>query len=205
MRSRPFTSTPRVSRPSTRISHHNRSKTNMSNNGAVPLADLDLDTAQLLPCWQRRRRVRIQGRLAIVRTVSVANLQQAKNGNPIAHINTNHKDMRGSPLWRQDSCDDSEVEDGDDEDDVARCDAQFRGYGIGGAGNIRRPTDIMGAPTSASPSLLSLIHTSHPSPTIHLNATKPSKLRSRMAGFLRNLGSYKRSKDLAGGSLNGIQ
>ncbi|KAF2972023.1 hypothetical protein GQX73_g1509 [Xylaria multiplex] len=87
----------------------------MSNSRAFPLADLDLDTARLLPCRQRRRRVRIQGQLAIVRTVSIANLQQAKNGSPITHINTNHKEALDSPLGRQYSYDDSEVEDGDDD------------------------------------------------------------------------------------------
>ncbi|RWA12556.1 hypothetical protein EKO27_g2574 [Xylaria grammica] len=109
----------------------------MSDNEAVPLVDSDPETTRLLPRRQCRRRVRIQGQLAIVRTVSVSNLQQAKNGNGTGRLSTDHKDVRGSPLRRQDSYDGSEVGDEEDGDDVAKRDAQFRGYGIGGAGNIR--------------------------------------------------------------------
>ncbi|TGJ81265.1 hypothetical protein E0Z10_g7498 [Xylaria hypoxylon] len=109
----------------------------MPDNEAVLLADLDPETTRLLPRRQYRRRVRIQGQLAIVRTVSVANLQQAKNGSRTTHLNMNQKAVRGSPLRRQDSYDCSDYEDDDADADVAKRDAQFRGYGIGGAGNIR--------------------------------------------------------------------
>ncbi|GAW17815.1 hypothetical protein ANO14919_072820 [Xylariales sp. No.14919] len=137
MLSRPLTSPSlRVNGLSTRTSHiHN--KTSMSDNEAVPLVGSDPETTRLLPRRQCRRRVRIQGQLAIVRTVSVSNLQQAKNGNGTGRLSTDHKDVRGSPLRRQDSYDGSEAEDEEDGDDVAKRDAQFRGYGIGGAGNIR--------------------------------------------------------------------
>ncbi|KAI0411637.1 hypothetical protein F5X98DRAFT_43853 [Xylaria grammica] len=197
MLSRPLTSPSlRINGLSTRTSHiHN--KTSMSDNEAVPLVGSDPETTRLLPRRQCRRRVRIQGQLAIVRTVSVSNLQQAKNGNGTGRLSTDHKDVRGSPLRRQDSYDGSEAEDEEDGDDVAKRDAQFRGYGIGGAGNIRRPIDVVGAPTSTSPSLLSLIHPSPLSPAPSLSTTKPSKLRSRIASLLCNLRGYKRSKGSA--------
>lgn len=141
MRPRPFTSPPpqATGLSSNYASNHIHRATSIVDDEAVPLADSDPETTRLLPRRQRRHRVRIQGHLAIVRTVSVANLQQVKNGSPAALMDINCEDMRGPLLKRQGSYDCSEAEDdNDEEDDVAERDAQLRGYGIGGAGNIRR-------------------------------------------------------------------
>ncbi|CRK33170.1 hypothetical protein BN1708_019215, partial [Verticillium longisporum] len=40
----------------------------------IPLEALDPETSQLLPARKRRHRVRIQGKLALVRSISTANL-----------------------------------------------------------------------------------------------------------------------------------
>jgi hypothetical protein len=232
MRSQPFTSpTPPADRLlSTRVSNANLGRTNLTTDDAVLFADSDPETSQLLPRRQRRRRVRIQGRLASVRTVSAANLGQARNSSPTAQAVASRGDARGSPLQRRGSYGGSEADE-DDSDDVAERDAQFRGYGIGGAGNIRmrfssslsilplhffisrktvllgeiestnntnfiigRPTDIMGAPSSASPSLLSLIHISSSPPTVPRITTKPDTLRWRVASLLRGLRGHKTEK-----------
>ncbi|KAI1428971.1 hypothetical protein F5Y12DRAFT_585399 [Xylaria sp. FL1777] len=185
---------------SSRISGHNHGRTSFPNDETVPLVSLDPETNKLLPRRQRPRRVRIQGRLAIVRTVSVANLVQAKSWASTTRTDVNREHLRNTPIRRQGSYDGSEIEDEDKDDyddDTVEGDAEFRGYGIGGAGNIRRPTDVMGASSSASTSLLSLIHTPSHSPAITLKPTKPGKLRLRVAGLLHNLRGYKRSKCLA--------
>ncbi|KAI0441847.1 hypothetical protein F4803DRAFT_521950 [Xylaria telfairii] len=141
MRLRPFTSpSPHATGLSSNYaSDHIRRAPSIVDDEAILLAGSDPETTRLLPCRQRRHRVRIQGRLAIVRIASVANLRQAKNGGPAALMDINCEDMRGPLPRRQDSYDCSEAEDdNDEEDDVTERDAQLRGYGIGGAGNIRR-------------------------------------------------------------------
>ncbi|KAJ2989574.1 hypothetical protein NUW58_g3404 [Xylaria curta] len=177
MRSRPFIS------PSP--SANRQSSTYVSRRGtdgeASLSADPDSEVNQLLPCRQRRHRVRIQGRLAIVRTVSIVNLRQTKHGSPTAHMAQKREDLR-SIIQRGGPCGGSEGEDGDEDDGAVR-DAQFRGYGIGGAGNIRRPTDVT---SSASPSLLALAHISS-SPAISLDVAKRDKLRWRMPTLLRGV------------------
>ncbi|KAI3339319.1 hypothetical protein F4824DRAFT_498586 [Ustulina deusta] len=207
MHSRPFTSpTQRGNGLPTRLCARNYGRTSIPHDEAVPLVNLDAETNHLLPRRQRPLRVRIQGRLAIVRTVSVANLRPARTGAPTARADTTREYVRGSPMRRRGSDDGSEVEeeeeedddDDDDDDDVVEGDAQFRGYGIGGAGNIRRPTEVMGAPSSASTSLSSLDHTSPHSPAISPDATKSGKLRLRMAGLLQSLRGYNRSQGSAG-------
>ncbi|KAI3319890.1 hypothetical protein HD806DRAFT_508227 [Xylariaceae sp. AK1471] len=195
MRFQPFTSpTPPVNGlSSTWVSSTSRGRADITTNDAVLLPDSDPETNQLLPRRQRQHRVRIQGRLAIVRTASMANLGQARNSSPTAQSDLNCEDARGSLFRRRGSYDDSEAGE-DDSDSVAERDAQFRGYGIGGAGNIRRPTDIMGASSSASPSLLSLSRISSSPPTVSLNTTKPDKLRRRVASLLRGLRGQQREK-----------
>lgn len=175
--------------------------TDDDDDETAPHADSDPEMNRLLPRRQRRHRVRIQGQLAIVHTVSVANLrQQAKVGTPTSQVDTHRGETRTSPIGLWGSHDGSEGSDDDEDGFVAERDAQFRGYGIGGAGNIRRPTDVMGAPPSASPSLLSLIHTPASAPAPPSNATMSGRWRWRMAGLLRGLGGPKgRSKACAGG------
>ncbi|KAI1117747.1 hypothetical protein F5Y14DRAFT_401731 [Nemania sp. NC0429] len=177
MHSQPFTaissSSWQAGGLSTCVSHHDDydgTKISIADDEALSLVDWDPEIDLLLPRRQRRHRVRIQGRLAIVRTVSVANPPRAKSG----ISTTAHRDEVGCG----------------DEDYVAQHDEQFRGYGIGGAGNIRRPTDVMGAPPSASPSLLSLpFYTPTCMPR---DPTKPDKWRWRIASLLRSLGSHQR-------------
>ncbi|KAI0453916.1 hypothetical protein F5B21DRAFT_504805 [Xylaria acuta] len=188
MRSRPFTSpSPRAS---TYIPNHSHGTTSVFDHEALPLANWDPETSRLLPRRQRQYRVRIQGRLAIVRTVSVVNLGHMTNGSPTTHMDMNCEEMRGHLLRRLGPYGGSDAEDenDDDEDVIAQCDAQLRGYGIGGAGNIRRPTDVT---SSASPPLLSLIHISSSPPTVPLDAVKPNKSRWRMATLLRGLRDYR--------------
>ncbi|KAI0104243.1 hypothetical protein GGR51DRAFT_522105 [Nemania sp. FL0031] len=201
MLSRPFTApSPHGSGlPAAGIFRHNWDGASIAEEyETVPLADPDPETNNLLPRRQRRHRVRIQGRLAIVRTVSVTNLRQTKNGSPIAQADSHCEDVRTSPIGLRGSYDGSEVD--EDGGFVAERDAQLRGYGIGGAGNIRRPTDIIGASSSASPSLLSLIHTPSSPPTMPLNSRKPDKWRWRMASLLNGVkGSVGRYKATAGG------
>ncbi|KAI0467312.1 hypothetical protein F4859DRAFT_518261 [Xylaria cf. heliscus] len=141
MRSRPFTSPPPKAIGLSSNYNPNRiyRLTSIVNNEAVPLAGSDLEKTQLLPRRERRHHVRIQGRLALVRAVSVADLQHANNGYPTAITDINCEDMRGSLLRRRGSYDGSEADDENHKEDHAmKCDAQFRGYGIGGAGNIRK-------------------------------------------------------------------
>ncbi|KAI1751069.1 hypothetical protein F4782DRAFT_202380 [Xylaria castorea] len=190
MRFRPFTS------PSLQatglspgyISNNIRNITSIVDDEVVPLTESDPEMNRLLPRRQRRHRVRIQGRLAIVRTVSVANLRREKNGSPTAFIDMNREVARELPARRRSSYDGDETE-----DDVVEHDTQFRAYGIGGAGNIRRPTDVT---SSASPSLLSLIHISSSPPTTPLNTMRPDRSRWRMASILHSLRDYKRKSSL---------
>lgn len=80
----------------------------------APPPDDDPDTSRLLPARKRRQhRVRVQGRLAVVRSVSTADLKAG--------------DGEAAPGRRS----------ADDERETAVRDRQLRGYGIGGAGNIR--------------------------------------------------------------------
>ncbi|KAI0550962.1 hypothetical protein F4679DRAFT_541015 [Xylaria curta] len=173
MRFRPFTSpSPQTTGLSSGyISNNIHKVTSIANDEVAPLMDSNPEMDQLLPRRQRRHHVRIQGRLAMVRAVSVTSLPQEKNSSPTTFMDMSHE------VIRQDSYDGDEIE-----DDIVEHDAQFRAYGIGGAGNIRRPTDVT---SSASPSLLSLIHISPSPPTTSLNTT-----RSRWSitgGILRGL------------------
>ncbi|KAI5919452.1 hypothetical protein F4810DRAFT_714531 [Camillea tinctor] len=120
----------------------------------VSLVEVDPDTSRLLPPQHQPHRVRIQGKLAIVRTVSVANL---KSSDALSLPRENNArsgfgQRRGAERRRRslDNKDDTE------DYEVGARDKQLRGYGIGGAGNIRRPTDVMGGPSRTSGSLLRL-------------------------------------------------
>ncbi|KAI0431293.1 hypothetical protein F5Y09DRAFT_200546 [Xylaria sp. FL1042] len=187
MSSGPFTSlSPPADRLPSRIAGHIHSRTSTLNDKTLPVVELDSDTSQLLPRRERPRRVRIQGRLVMVRSVSVANIGQAKSGTPTARTD----------MSRENSEIEDEDRDDDEDDDVVEGDMQFRGYGIGGAGNIRRPTDVMGASSSASASLLSLVHTSH-SPITSQNTTKSGKLRLRMTELIHSIKGYASNKGSA--------
>ncbi|KAK2035656.1 hypothetical protein LX32DRAFT_3868 [Colletotrichum zoysiae] len=144
----------------------------------------DPEADQLIPTRKRRHRVRVQGRLAVVRSVSTANLRPAASvapalPSPVATAATAAAAAAASgtatpatprfesgvtggssssssagmmPPRRRKSFDDasSDCTDEDDARETAVRDRQFRGYGIGGAGNIRRPTEVYGSTKSSS-------------------------------------------------------
>ncbi|KAK8084500.1 hypothetical protein PG997_005771 [Apiospora hydei] len=153
-----------------------------SSDFGIPLAALDHDTSRLLqppPRCRRSRlqhRVRIQGQLALVRSVSVANLPQPSLPNsttaPGHHLSPSlatrsdagiggsggnkalgsrtqrprsgaRVNWTGAATARATAAPTSrwslDIEDDDEEDSELReRDTQLRGYGIGGAGNIRK-------------------------------------------------------------------
>lgn len=104
----------------------------------IPMSLLDPDTSQLLPTRRRRHQVWVQGKLAEVKSVSTANLRSPTAASP-------GQLAPGTPTFdgvaaRPRSADDKEpVDDGacSEEPEVVIQHSQLRGYGIGGAGNIR--------------------------------------------------------------------
>lgn len=115
--------------------------------------EIDPESNQLIPTRKRRHRVRVQGRLAVVRSVSTVNLRPAASvppalPSPVGTSGTTtpatpkfESGVAGStvaPVRRRRSFDDgsSGTEEEDDVKETAVRDRQFRGYGIGGAGNI---------------------------------------------------------------------
>ncbi|XXH01066.1 hypothetical protein Hte_007417 [Hypoxylon texense] len=177
MRSRPYTPPPPLppilSELSTYLPNRDPSTTSTSSRrrhseDVLPLSDLDPETSRLLPPQQRRKRgkhhVRIQGKLAPVRSVSVVNLR-AKSadrrassprggdggssgaGAGAARFDTGvsgttvvPRRPRGRRSEDGDDGDDNTGSDETDDEEATReRDTQLRGYGIGGAGNIREP------------------------------------------------------------------
>ncbi|KAI1088029.1 hypothetical protein F5B19DRAFT_472909 [Rostrohypoxylon terebratum] len=129
----------------------------------VGLADLDPETSRLLPEKRRQHRVRIQGRLAPVRSVSVANL---RSPSPRDTTNRGLDSAVGGALPRRRRSEDDgvggEVGGEEVEVEVEERDTQLRGYGIGGRGNIRRPTDVIGTSSKSSRSITSFFSGSGP-------------------------------------------
>ncbi|OLN85844.1 hypothetical protein CCHL11_09918 [Colletotrichum chlorophyti] len=136
----------------------------------------DPETNQLIPTRKRRHRVRVQGRLAVVRSVSTANLRPAASVPPVlpSPVDTSGTTTPATPKFesgvagvtvapvrRRKSLDDASnnTEEEDVTETVVR-DRQFRGYGIGGAGNIRRPTEVYGSAKSGSLSRFSIFQPS---------------------------------------------
>lgn len=137
---------------------------NRSSDIDIPLYDLDPDTSQLLrppPAFARHQhhRVRVQGHLALVRSVSAANLRhsyvegherlEAAVGSALGRRKGRTKWARkrrlsldGGPGEDQtaEETDEEETEEWHDSvrqrETIAR-DGQLRSYGIGGWGNIR--------------------------------------------------------------------
>ncbi|KZL78314.1 udp-glucuronosyl udp-glucosyltransferase [Colletotrichum incanum] len=130
--------------------------------------ETDPESNQLIPTRKRRHRVRVQGRLAVVRSVSTVNLRPAASvaptlPSPVAASGTTTPatpkfesgvaGSTGTPVRRRKSLDEASSDtDEDDAKETAVRDRQFRGYGIGGAGNIRRPTEVYGSTKSSSSS-----------------------------------------------------
>lgn len=134
---------------------------------SIELAPVDPDTSRLLPVRRKRHHVRIQGKLVVVRSVSTANLRPSPSSprlpspTPLPGSASPTGDRQvstagggriyesavGSAVTprtrRRRSLDDgavdgeSEAETEEEAREVVIRDRQLRGYGIGGAGNIR--------------------------------------------------------------------
>lgn len=165
MRSRPYSPPPPLppllSELSTYLPNREPLKdSHRHSEDALPLADLDPETCRLLPPQQRKRgthHVRIQGKLAPVRSVSVVNLRSksvdhraptsslrdearfvdAAVGGTVVARKSRRRRRRGGKSEDGDGDGTGSEMDGEDEEEVRERDTQLRGYGIGGAGNIR--------------------------------------------------------------------
>ncbi|GJC91226.1 UDP-glucuronosyl UDP-glucosyltransferase [Colletotrichum higginsianum] len=175
-------------------------------NDAGPIDPESTESNQLIPARKRRHRVRVQGRLAVVRSVSAANLRPAVSSvapalpSPVAAAVGGTATPAAPPKFesgvagsaaapargrgmtmrsrergrgRGRSVDDASSDAGEDDDDARETavrDRQFRGYGIGGAGNIRRPTEVYGA-TSKPSSLSSRFSLFNPSGSVPVSGS----------------------------------
>ncbi|RYO87405.1 hypothetical protein DL762_004235 [Monosporascus cannonballus] len=177
-----------------------------SSEREVPMSALDHDTGVLLPRKARQHRVRVQGKVALVRSVSVADLKFAGHPSPrSSHGVQFDSGVGGGALTRRSLDDGSETD-----EDVSERDTQFRAYGIGGAGNIRkstpssydvmvalenntaigRPTEVMGASSRKSPSLSTVLPSSL-SATITTPGVIIEKKRSKIRDFLSRVSDRK--------------
>ncbi|KAI1773796.1 hypothetical protein F4818DRAFT_443101 [Hypoxylon cercidicola] len=157
MRSRPYTPPPPLppilSELSTYLPNRRDPKDSLLRRRSddAPLSELHPDTSRLLPQRKRgKRHVRIQGKLAPVRSVSVVNLR-SKSSDRRASSPSRADDARfdtavggvapGRRRRRRRSEDDTASE---TDAEVRERDTQLRGYGIGGAGNIpkHRPSCV---------------------------------------------------------------
>ncbi|KAL6866393.1 hypothetical protein ACO1O0_002501 [Amphichorda felina] len=102
----------------------------------IPLDTLDHDTSQLIPTKKRTHRVWVQGQLVDVRTVSTTTRSKSTSG----------YDRGVSGSRRRRSLDDTANFDHEEDRETVLRTKQLRGYGIGGVGNIRRPTDVIHGP-----------------------------------------------------------
>ncbi|KAI1101145.1 hypothetical protein F4804DRAFT_335559 [Jackrogersella minutella] len=133
MRSRPFTPPPPLppllSELSAYLPNSDRRDGTTDSNSEVALSDLDPETSRLLPRKRTRHRVRIQGRLAPVRSVSVANLRSAALRDA---GNTGLDKAVGATVPRRRSEDDvgSDVDEAG-EDEFEERDTQLRGSAYG--------------------------------------------------------------------------
>ncbi|KAL7620074.1 hypothetical protein AAE478_010623 [Parahypoxylon ruwenzoriense] len=160
MRSRPYTPPPPFPTLLTELTAYlpNRDR----RDGEVALADLDPETSQLLPQKRQQHHVRIQGRLAQVRSVSVVSPRSASLNH---HAPSSRDESRvdaavgGTVVRRRRSSGD--IVGGEAEDEVGERDTQLRGYGIGGRGNIRRPTEVIGTSSRTSSLSLSTLFSPH--------------------------------------------
>lgn len=155
MRSRPYKAPPPLPPLLDDLSAYlpNSDSRRTSDDSEVPLSELDPESGRLLPKKSRQHRVRVQGKLALVRSVSVADLHSSTSTSASAgsHLPSPRMVRRGVTLdsgvggtvparrrrrGRRCSLDDIT----DSEEDISERDTQPRGYGIGGAGNIRKLT-----------------------------------------------------------------
>ncbi|KAK0713595.1 hypothetical protein B0T26DRAFT_753685 [Lasiosphaeria miniovina] len=179
-----------------------------ASDGEVEMCELDPDTSRLLPVRPKRHHVRIQGKLVLVRSISTANLRpppgrrQSVSPSPggttprsaellfesagVSKLAARRSRARRSlslddGAARQEAdraaSDDTETEE-EARDTITR-DRQLRGYGIGGAGNIRRPTEVINFPARRPGSTLSLLSSVLPSssPTSPMSPSTPDRKR----------------------------
>ncbi|KAI1385182.1 uncharacterized protein F4822DRAFT_432031 [Hypoxylon trugodes] len=199
MRSRPYTPPPPLPPLLAELSGYlpNRERRD-GNDGTVPLLDLDPDTSRLLPPEKRQleHRVRVQGRLAPVRSISVADLRRASHGvgfdegvggkAPRRRGRRRSEDDVGGSSGRGSGSVDGDGDGGEGDEEVGERDTQLRGYGIGGRGNIRRPTDVIGTSSRTSRSLSSLFPSSGSTTPRSLSASSSDK-RWRISGLLNRI------------------
>ncbi|KAJ9156803.1 hypothetical protein NKR19_g4159 [Coniochaeta hoffmannii] len=164
----------------------------------IPLSNLDPETSLLLSPAARQRHhhhhVRVQGRLALVRSVSAVRTRSSITGNtspagstpPVPPVPRYESAVGGSVMSGRkrgsrgrrrrkgsladefgDGGTESESDDdGERQRETVIRDTQLRGYGIGGAGNIRRPIDVVHfSPSNRMDSLLLLSSVAPSSPT----------------------------------------
>lgn len=132
MRSRPYTPPPSLPPFLAELATllPNRECRSSEGDRATSLLYLDPETSRLLPAKERPQHcVRVQGRLAPVRSVSVANLRSTSQ----TRFDTAVSGTPARPR-RPRSSDDLNHEVGSE---IRERDSQLRGYGIGGRGNIR--------------------------------------------------------------------
>ncbi|KAH8175244.1 hypothetical protein LIA77_03662 [Sarocladium implicatum] len=139
-----------------------------SASNSVALSQLDHDTSRLVPEQKQRHHVWIQGKLTPVRSVSGSHLSLSAADGAGTVRTKKRETMRDleTPRRRR-SMGDNEWPDDEDEDckdnarGATRQNTQLRGYGIGGAGNIRRPTDVIHGPTKQNESFWALCFSSN--------------------------------------------
>ncbi|KAI1082565.1 hypothetical protein F5B20DRAFT_531755 [Whalleya microplaca] len=200
MRSHPYTHPPPLPPlltelstylPNHRAQNGSRRYSDDDSGRAIPLADLDPETSHLLPRKRRQHRVRIQGKLALVRSVSVVNLRQSANASsppPLPDCAVGRRRPRSSDESR-----------GGEDGEFEERDTQFRGYGIGGAGNIRRPTEVMGASRTSS-SLSSLFSSSSLAPNSPALGFSPDRKRWGISELWGRIGDRKGKGKAKGGT-----
>ncbi|KAI4859505.1 hypothetical protein F4820DRAFT_439512 [Hypoxylon rubiginosum] len=228
MRSRPYTPPPPLPPllselsaylPNRRDHRPNRGDSRSSED-AVPLSELDPETSRLLPPQRKKRgkhHVRIQGKLAPVRSVSVVNLRSKsadRRGSSslrddtataaaAARFDTGVGGTTAVPRRRRRSEDGGGDGDGDgdtgsdetDEEEVRERDTQLRGYGIGGAGNIRRATDVIGTSSRTSSLSLSSLFSSSSSGSTTTPSSPGLDKRWRLSGLLNRIEERRAAKD----------
>ncbi|KAI6780690.1 uncharacterized protein J7T54_001194 [Emericellopsis cladophorae] len=111
----------------------------------IQLQELDPESSRLIPQKKKSHRVWVQGKLAQVRSVSTARIKSQKKAREAekgkeADKNNETPQRRNSAGDQQDTGTETE-----DEETAVRA-RQLRGYGIGGIGNIRRPTEVIHGP-----------------------------------------------------------
>ncbi|KAK4222306.1 hypothetical protein QBC38DRAFT_87458 [Podospora fimiseda] len=143
MRSHPYTPPPPLpfQSPRSSIDRH------------VELDEIDPDTNPLLQPEPTRKRlehhVRVQGKLALVKSVSSADLRADITQIPTPPPSAGIISPRIPPRFESAVGSVVAPKETNHQESNTESDKQLRGYGIGGAGNIRRPTDIIHPPTSS--------------------------------------------------------